>query len=222
MTMTNKIVIVDYGLGNLLSVVRAFNFVGIEAVISDLPTDFESATHLVLPGVGAFSIGMQGLAQRKLIDPIKKFAASGRPTLGICLGMQMLFEESEEFGHHQGLGLIPGKVVAVPQLGSDGKPHKIPHIGWNELCLPQGQALQSWQQSILKEVHPGQSAYFVHSYAAMPLLESDRLADVQYDGVVISAAVRHNNVYGCQFHPEKSGPVGLSIVKAFSELQGDL
>ena len=217
-----RIIIVDYGLGNLLSVVRSFQSCGANPEITDNHDHIREARGLVLPGVGAFADGMAGLAARGLIDPIKQFAASGRPLLGICLGMQMLFEAAEEFGIHQGLAIISGRVVEIPRTGSDGRPHKIPHIGWNSLQLPEGHGQESWGETVLSEIEPGESVYFVHSFTAAPANNENRLADVLYDGRVIAAAVRRGNVYGCQFHPEKSGPVGLKIIRAFTELSSSL
>ena len=131
--MKPQVTVIDYGVGNLFSVTKALERVGAEVVLSAAAADIANAQRLVLPGVGAFADGMRGLAERGLIEPIKTFAASGRPFLGICLGMQMMLDSSEEFGNHQGLGLIPGRVVAVPSVGSSGQAHKIPHIGWAAL-----------------------------------------------------------------------------------------
>ena len=133
--------------------------------------------------------------------------------MGICLGMQMMLEASEEFGMHEGLGLIPGNVVAIPPTATDGKPHKIPHIGWNDLLPPTPGT--DWNETILAGVSPGTAVYFVHSFAAVPASPEHRLADCDYDGRIISAAVKFGNLYGCQFHPEKSGEAGLRILKNF-------
>jgi glutamine amidotransferase len=211
--MSVTVTIVDYGLGNLFSVSRAIEHVGAEALVSAAPLEIERATHLVLPGVGAFSDGMTGLRDRGLVDPIRRFGLSGRPLLGICLGMQLLFDLSEEFGRHEGLGLIPGKIVAIPTTGADGAPHKIPHVGWNELLVPQSR--QSWDDTVLADVTPGSSVYFVHSFTADPAEPADRLADCLYDGRLISAAVNRGYLSGCQFHPEKSAAAGLRILRRF-------
>jgi imidazole glycerol-phosphate synthase subunit HisH len=215
------VTIIDYGIGNLLSVARAFEHCGAAPVVTGSPEAIRAAELLVLPGVGAFADGMQGLRDRGLIGPIKEFAASGRPFLGICLGMQMMLDAGEEFGLHEGLGLIPGKVVAIPSTGTDGRPHKIPHIGWSPLELPA--PAPSWAHTILEGIAPGAAAYFVHSYTAHPSDAGHRLADCHYDGRLISAVVRSGSLYGCQFHPEKSGEVGLAIVRNFLRLgpQGD-
>jgi glutamine amidotransferase len=202
-----KVVVVDYGIGNLHSVVKALRHEGGDVTISSDAGEITTAERLVLPGVGAFGDGMRELTERKLIEPLRAFVATGRPFLGICLGMQLLLDESEEFGRREGLGIIPGKVVAIPST----KGLKIPHIGWNEIAPPPG---QTWEGSLLAEVPVGTSVYFVHSFAAVPE-EQYRLADALYGGFRVSAAIRKDNVTGCQFHPEKSGPVGLRVVNHF-------
>ena len=212
MTSTT-VTVVDYGLGNLLSVSRALEHVGARVELSDSPAEIAKATHLLLPGVGAFRDGMAGLQQRGLVEPLRNYGRSGRPFLGICLGMQLLFEHSEEFGRQEGLGLIAGGVVAIPAVNASGAAHKIPHIGWNELRMPPGR--RSWEGSPLGGLLPGTPMYFVHSFTADPAQVGDRLADCDYDGCRISAAVGHGSLYGCQFHPEKSGPAGLRILRDF-------
>jgi len=214
--MNTSITIVDYGVGNLLSVARAFEHCGAEVTISDSAETILNSDRLLLPGVGAFADGMAGLAERGLIDPLRAFAESDRPFMGICLGMQLMFEVSEEFGEHRGLSIIPGRIQAVPTLGLDGMPHKIPHIGWNQLVRPDSEP--SWNGTILEGVAEQEAFYFVHSYAAVPLHSEHRLADTLYDGQVISAVIRHGSVYGCQFHPEKSGHAGLRVIENFCAL----
>lgn len=210
-----QVTIVDYGVGNLLSVSRGFQKFGAEVNFASSAAQIESAQRLVLPGVGAFADGMQGLREKGFISPLREFAKSGRPFLGICLGMQMLLEEAEEFGRHEGLGLISGRVQAIPNVDISGRPHKIPHIGWSDLEIPNGATSNRWEGSILQNVKPGASAYFVHSFTAFPKDEKHRLADVYYGGQRISAALESGRLWGCQFHPEKSGEVGLSIIQAF-------
>jgi glutamine amidotransferase len=210
------VTIIDYGMGNLLSVSRAMEEAGGQVTLAHTPEQITAAERLVLPGVGAFSSGMSELRERGFVDAIRQYAADNRPLLGICLGMQMLLDKSEEFGESEGLGLIPGRVVAIPALGGNGSPCKIPHIGWNELLEPEGGA--EWSDSILGNVPPGTAAYFVHSYGAVPENPGHRLADCLYAGSTISAAVRSGNLYGTQFHPERSGPAGIRIVNAFLSL----
>jgi len=207
-----RVTVVDYGIGNLYSVCRALERCGGEVTLSGDASQIEAAPHLVLPGVGAFSDGMRGLQERGLIDPVQRYATSGRPLLGICLGMQMLASVSEEFGCHEGLGLIPGQVVAVPNKTTDGQAQKIPHIGWNGL-VPAAGAL--WGDSILKETPEGTAVYLVHSYSVVPDDPGHRLADCLYGGHRIATAIRRGPVVGCQFHPEKSGEAGLAILAQF-------
>lgn len=207
------VTVIDYGIGNLLSVTRAMEHCGAEVTLTDSAADVVSADRLVLPGVGAFADGMAGLRERGLVEAIRVYAGTGRPFLGICLGMQMMLDRSEEFGVHEGLGLIPGRVVAIPLTGEDGASHKIPHIGWNELLLPGPEVV--WQDTLLAGVTQGDSLYFVHSFTAVPDNPAHRLADCRYNGRLISAVIRSGSLYGCQFHPEKSGTVGLSIVHNF-------
>ena len=211
--MRKRATILDYGSGNVLSVQRALERCGAEVALATQERELAAADRLVLPGVGAFAACMRALEHRRLLDAIRAFAASGRPFLGICVGMQILFEESEEFGRHAGIGLVPGAVRIVPSTGMDGRPHRIPHIGWAPLALPQGR--NGWEGTILADTRPGESGYFVHSYTAVPADPRHRLADVDYDGRLIAAAIARDNVAGTQFHPEKSGAVGLRIVSRF-------
>lgn len=212
--MGNRITVVDYGVGNLYSVRRAVEHCGgEEVVVSSDPEAILGADRVILPGVGAFEDGMRGLRERGLAGPIVAYARSGRPLLGICLGMQMLMESSEEFGATNGLGLIPGRVVQIPSHTASGEPHKIPHIGWNELVLPPGRA--GWDGGLLDGIAPGAAVYFVHSFMAQPTDPAHRLADCLYGGIAVSAAVQHGQVLGCQFHPEKSGELGLRVLANF-------
>lgn len=210
-----KVVVVDYGLGNLFSVARALEKVGASIEFSDSPAVIKQADRVILPGVGSFQHGMDALKLGGLDDAIREYALTERPFLGICLGMQMMFDSSSEFGNYSGLGIISGKVNAIPNLGSDGVPHKIPHIGWNALQMPSNR--KDWGQSILDGVAVNANVYFVHSYTASPTHITARLADTYYNGCLISAAVQAGSKFGCQFHPEKSGEVGLSILKRFVE-----
>lgn len=209
------VTIIDYGIGNLLSVARAIEQCNASFVMTDEAKKIVDADYLVLPGVGAFADGMAGLKERGLVEPIREFVAKERPFLGICLGMQMMLDESEEFGANEGLGLIPGKVVSIPTVTTDKVSHKIPHIGWNEICPPDG---ISWEGTILADTAQQTSFYFVHSYTAMPANHDNRLADCFYNGQLIAAAIRNKNMYGCQFHPEKSGVFGLKIMNQFIRL----
>jgi len=214
--MNKHVTIIDYGIGNLRSVAMAFEQWGATINLTDSANDILESDRLVLPGVGAFSDGMSRLQKKGLLETINKYNQKDRPFLGICLGMQMLFDSSEEFGITEGLGLIPGSVVRIPETSSNGVPHKIPHIGWNELQFPFDSC--DWKNTILNGIKQTTPVYFVHSFTAQPAQKEVRLADAYYNGRLISAAVRHNNCYGCQFHPEKSGKVGLKIIKNFLEI----
>lgn len=202
--------VVDYGSGNLLSVQRALEHVGAVVARAQTPEAILSAERLVLPGVGAFPDGIDGLRTAGLTDPIIEFARSGRPLLGICLGMQMLATVSEEFGVHLGLDLIPGRVVAMPTTTSNGFALKRPHIGWADLHLAPGRSLRT-SEGILD----GDAVYLVHSFHFEPERDADRLACCIYGGHEVTAAVQFENILGFQFHPEKSGTTGLRILSAF-------
>ena len=217
--MNKTVTIVDYGMGNLLSVTRAVAHCGARPRISESADEIAKAECLILPGVGAFADGMAGLRQRGLVETLIDYASSGRPLLAICLGMQMLLDESAEFGLCNGLGVVPGRVEAIPATSSDGAPHKVPHIGWADLRPPSETANGRWSGTVLAGLESGVSAYFVHSFTAMPDDPRHRLADADYNGRRITAAIRRGNVYGTQFHPEKSGPAGLRIMDNFLNLE---
>ena len=208
-----KVTIIDYGLSNLLSVQHAFAHFGAETLVTDKAADILAAEALVLPGVGAFQDGMNGLEKLGLVEPIRQKAAAGTPLLGICLGMQMLFDESEEFGLHAGLGLIPGRVVKIPDTEADGQPQRVPHISW--IPLYPGGNRTDFAGTALAGLTPGEECYFIHSYEAKPTEDADCLAYTVYGGRKICAAAVHGSVLGCQFHPEKSGEVGLKIIEEF-------
>jgi imidazole glycerol-phosphate synthase subunit HisH len=211
--MTTRVVVVDYGVGNLLSVCRALEACGAAVELTGSKERIAAADRIVVPGVGAFGDCMHELERRALVRPILDFIGSGRPLLGICVGLQMLMEVGEEFGEHAGLGVVSGRVRAIPATGADGKRHKIPHIGWNELRKPT--EITQWKGTILDGIPVGSSCYFVHSFTAEPTDPRYRLADCHYDGRAVSAALRAGNVYGTQFHPEKSGAIGLRILGNF-------
>ena len=197
--------IIDYGVGNLFSLCSSFKAIGEEAFVSGDAAELAKADRLILPGVGAFEDAAKKLRQTGLDTFVKEQAVSGKPLMGICLGMQMLFEKSFEYGEHQGLGLLKGQVISMEgKIPSD---LKIPHMGWNKLEVKQGR--------LLKEVD-GQYVYFVHSFYASGC--EDSLSAVTEYGAPITAAVEQGNIYGCQFHPEKSGNVGLSILRSFCGL----
>lgn len=206
------IAIVDYGVGNLFSLRSSFDFIGAQVIVTDSADEIKRADRIVLPGVGAFRDAMQKLKDSGLAELIKEEASSGKPFLGICLGMQMLFEKSCEFGEYEGLGLIKGSVV--PMRGVIPGELKIPHIGWNSLQFRNG------VNPLFKYIKENDFVYFVHSFYASGCEESI-IATTEY-GAPLTGAVAKDNIYGCQFHPEKSGRTGLSILKAFCEAGGEI
>lgn len=214
-TESAEVVIIDYGIGNMFSVRRAFEYCGFNVEVSSNPEVLSAAPRLVLPGVGAFADGMNGLIERGLDRTVKAYATSGRPLLGICLGMQMLSSVSEEFGEHQGLNLIPGRVASIPRMNSEGKPYKVPHVGWADLQAHD--AASRWKNTILDSLVPGDAIYLTHSFAVTPSDIAHRIAYCGYNGTEVSAVIRKGNVYGVQFHPEKSGSVGLKIISNFAK-----
>lgn len=207
------VTVVDYGLGNLFSIERALDHLGFSANITSDPQAIRQAGRVVLPGVGAFGDGMRQLRARGLVGPIQEFASSGRPLLGICLGMQLLFDESEEFGQSDGLGLIEGKVIRLKDQDPTGAHVKLPHIGWNELRQPEHG--DQWGSSALDGLDDGDAVYFVHTFIPHPETDSVTIARMNYGGHWYCAAVQKQNVLGMQFHPEKSGEVGLQILRNF-------
>jgi len=201
------IAVIDYDAGNMASVVKALEYIGEKPVVTRDPKVILSADKCILPGVGAYADAMEKLKAYGLIEVIKEFVASGKPFFGICLGLQLLFDESEEGGEHvKGLSILPGKIKLIPE----GEGLKIPHMGWNSLDIKEGTRL-------FKGIKNGSYVYFVHSYYLKAERESDVAATTDY-GVHIHAAVESGNIFACQFHPEKSGDVGLAILKNFVSL----
>ena len=201
------IAIVDYGVGNLFSLKSSFKQLGVDVVVTNDKQVIESADKILLPGVGAFGDARQKLKNSGLDEVVIDQAKKGKPLLGICLGMQMLFEKSLEYGVHDGLGLIKGQIRSIKEVIPDNL--KVPHIGWNALKL------SGEQNGLFKYIKDGDFVYFVHSFYGA---ECDSVVATAEYGVPLTAAVAKGNVYGCQFHPEKSGNVGLNILKAFCEL----
>lgn len=209
--MTTRVMLVDYGVGNIHSVAKALAHEGADVVVTSDPAALRDASRLVLPGVGAFADGVNGLEARGLVEPLRAHLAADKPFLGICLGMQLLLAESHEFGVHRGLGFIPGSVEPIPKdLGL-----KVPHVGWNRIVPAPG---ASWRGTPLEDLDEAETmVYFVHSFNARPEREAHRLADAAYGNLRVCAAVAAGNVVGVQFHPEKSGTVGLRIIRRFLE-----
>ena len=197
--------IIDYGVGNLFSLCSSCKAIGEEAFVSGDASQLAKADRLILPGVGAFEDAARKLNDSGMAEFVRQQAASGKPLLGICLGMQLLFEKSYEYGCHEGLGLLKGQVV--PMEGRLPETLKIPHMGWNALQIKGGTLLNGLD---------GQYVYFVHSFFAENC--EDSLSAVTEYGIPITAAVEKGNIFGCQFHPEKSGNVGLSILRKFAEV----
>ncbi len=199
--------VIDYGAGNLRSVMHALSHLNAPDVrLVQAPAELQGAEKIILPGVGAFGAGMNALHEQGLVEPLKQAITDGIPYLGICLGMQFLFEESDEMGTHQGLGVLPGKVVRFPDFDA----LKVPHMGWNQLHATRESAL-------LRGIPDGGYAYFVHSYYCVPTHPNDGLITVDY-GLSFTAAVERDQIYGVQFHPEKSQQVGLQILTNFLSL----
>lgn len=208
------IAIVDYGLGNLANVRRAIAAAGFESVVTSDAADVESARGVVLPGVGAFGAGMANLTEGGFLPVLARVVERGTPLLGICLGMQLLMEESEEFGRCKGLGLLPGRVVRFDPPTAEAR-FKIPQIGWNRISRPVG---IEWTGSILEGLEDGAYAYFVHSFYVRPAVASDCLATAEYGRNRFCAVIGRGSVMGCQFHLEKSGRMGLHLLRNFGRL----
>jgi glutamine amidotransferase len=206
------ITIIDYEMGNLRSVAKAFERLGYAVRVSSNPADLQTTDKIVLPGVGAFRDCINNLRTGGFVEPLLQHVASGKPLLGICVGMQMLFDESEEFGRHQGLGLVSGRVVRFPAgMEEGGERLKVPHMGWNNLRIKRA-------APIFKETLDGSFVYFVHSYYCSADDPSDVAATCRYGDVEFCAAVWRDNLMATQFHPEKSQTVGLNIFNQFGKL----
>ena len=214
-----KIVILDYTLGNLFNVQRAFKVLGVDALVTDRGEDLEEADKIVLPGVGAFSEGMKHLREKGLAEAIRKAALRGKPILGICLGMQLLMAESEEHGIWDGLDLIPGRVLRLDSPVRER--FKIPQIGWNML-LPsdsqRGRGKEAWKDTILEGLEQNEFMYFVHSYYVRVEDPVHSVAQTNYGHNSFCSVVQKQNIIGCQFHPERSGTQGLKILEKFIQL----
>lgn len=209
-----RVAVVDYGMCNLFSVQRACEHVGLASFVTSDPAAVRTADAAILPGVGAFGEGMRNMVQRGLDDALRDLVARGRPLLGICLGMQMILSQSEEFGDHRGLDLVPGRVVKFAL--SPGNPGRIrvPQIGWNRLVAPAGYP-GCWADTPLQGVADGEYMYFVHSFYAVPRDPGVVLSRTTYSGIEYCSSFRKDRIYATQFHPEKSGPAGIMIYRNF-------
>jgi glutamine amidotransferase len=208
------IAIIDYGMGNLRNVQKAFEHIGVDARIGSSPEELVHADGWVLPGVGAFGDAMDNLNAARLVEPIRQGVARGKPLLGICLGLQLLFDESTEMGVHRGLGVLPGRVVRFEDgIEYAGQTLKVPHVGWNQLHLSE----QGASSPLLAGVPDGSYAYFVHSYYVVPADPSSVLTSTDY-GIDFASVVGRGNVYGAQPHPEKSQEVGLRLLQNYAQI----
>ena len=203
------IAIIDYGVGNLFSLKSSFSAIGADAVVCKDPAEIAAADKIILPGVGAFEDAAKKLRECGMAEAVTEAVRKGKPLLGICLGMQLLFDKSYEYGEHKGLGLIPGEIRPISEQIPQGL--KIPHIGWNALQFTEKKS------KLFRYIQNGDFVYFVHSYSGLYCSESV-IATAEY-GAPLVAAVEDGNVFGCQFHPEKSGDVGLNILRAFCDME---
>lgn len=215
----NKVAVIDYEMGNLFSVKRACEQMDlIPFLTSDASVIMESDA-VILPGVGAFGDAMDNLKRLDLIAPIKEFIATGRPFMGICLGLQLLMSESEEFGHYKGLDIIQGTVVKFLTIGAtEGRLVKVPQVGWNKIYRPPHVDEGSWQSSLFQGIMDNEYMYFAHSFYARPEDPRMTFSYTNYEGTEYSSSIHMNNVFACQFHPEKSGSAGIKIYKNFAEM----
>ena len=204
--------ILDYGAGNLKNVCRAVEHLGYEYKLIASYSDLTDLAKLIIPGVGAFKVAMDQLTQLNLVTSIKELAKRDVPILGICLGMQVLFTQSFEFGTTKGLDLISGDLTLIPQQTINDKRHKVPHIGWNELVVDNSHC------TLVKNVEENDAVYFVHSYMVSNIDPNCLVAHCKYGELQIPSIVQKGNIFGCQFHPEKSGGVGLNILSQFLSL----
>ena len=212
--MSNKkVTVIDLGIGNIFSIVSALKYCGSEVVVTSNSKIVENSSLIIMPGDGAFKYAMTEVKKRGLLEVLKNINKTKKKLLGICIGMQILFDYGLEHGKSDGLGLISGSVVPIPNRSTKGSKVVIPHIGWNSLVL--SNYSNSWEGTLLKNNNPSDEVYFIHSFMATPSNNNNRIADCIYGGHRIAAVVKNGNIVGCQFHPEKSGKLGLKILKEF-------
>jgi imidazole glycerol-phosphate synthase subunit HisH len=212
-----RVAIIDYQMGNLFSVRHACVSVGLEPVVTSDPDVLRACDAAILPGVGAFGEAMENITRLDLAGPIRDFIAKGKPFFGVCLGLQLLFTESEEFGAHRGLDLIPGLVKRFSNAGPAGASVKVPQIGWNQINPPPG-GLAAWERGPLAGVSPEEYMYFVHSYYVKPDRASDVFSVTRYGGLEYCSSIRRENIFATQFHPEKSAKEGLRIYRNWAAI----
>lgn len=213
-----QVAVIDYEMGNLFSVKRACEQAGLYAVITADKSIIMNSDGVILPGVGAFGDAMESLEKKDIISPIKDFVKEDKPLMAICLGMQLLMSESEEFGHHKGLNIIEGSVVRFPVKNKESEEIKVPHVGWNKICQPSSEDRTYWNESPLKNIMSGEFMYFVHSYYAVPSDKRAVLSTTTYEGTQFCSGIRRRNVFACQYHPEKSAAEGIKIYKDWASI----
>ena len=212
------VAIIDYGLGNLLSVRQACAYAGVDAAITSSPAEIMGAGAVIVPGVGAFGHAMDALIRLDLVAVLREVAVSGTPLVGICLGAQLLLNESEEFGKHQGLGIIPGRVVHLGAPREGSRPLKVPHVGWQRIHSVRGtDSDDPWRETLLRDLPDGAFMYFVHSFILQPAEPAVAISVTRYGNIDFCSSLAKGNVIGFQFHPERSGPRGLQI---YAQLAG--
>ena len=219
--MTKKpklsVAIIDYAMCNLFSVQHACRHVGFNSYVTSDKDDILKSDAIILPGVGAFGDAMANIRRMDLVAPIKDFIDSGRPFMGICLGMQLLMSESEEFGRHRGLNIIEGNVIRFPSTIDEGRKVKIPQVGWNRIFHPD-ESLDAWQKTPLQQIRDGEYMYFVHSYFAVPSNYRVVLSESAYEGIKFCSSLSFRNINAFQFHPEKSACEGIKIYKTWETI----
>lgn len=216
-TGRRRVAIVDYQLGNLFSVLRACEHVGIDATITSDAAFIRAAAAVILPGVGAFGDAMRNLDRLHLVQVLRDVAQSGTPLLGVCLGMHLLFSASAEFGTHRGLDLISGEVVRFARADHQGERLKVPQVGWNRIEMPRGGSRAGWNDTLLRGIEPGGHMYFVHSYYPIPVDTAVQLTVTSYEDIDFCSGVHAGNITAFQFHPEKSARAGLAIYRNFAD-----
>ncbi len=213
--------IVDYGMGNLYSVQRACDYVGLTSAITAVPDDVVAADGVILPGVGAMPDAMRALDRSGMSDALVAFCRSGKPLFAVCLGLQLLMSEGSEFGRHDGLGIVPGSVVRFDSRSGGERPLKVPQVGWNSIRMrlgPADRGTSAWRDTPLEGIDDGAHMYFVHSYYVVPHDPSISIAVSRYGDTEFCSGLARGNVFGWQFHPERSGPAGLTLYRNFRQL----